>query len=202
MQLYASLTSPYARKIRVVLAEKKLPFELVEDSPWEALTRVPQFNPLGKVPVLITDGGEIWFDSPIIASYLELLAPHPALLPAEPLAALAVRQFEALADGILDAAVAIVMDSRRPPERQDAEGSTRQMTKITRSLDVLEERLDGKIRFGGDAINLADVAVGCALLYLDFRLPDYDWRDHHPALTALVEELSERPSFAATHPPA
>ena len=99
MKLLASLTSPYARKIRIVLAEKALPFELVVDSPWEANTRIPELNPLGKVPVLVADSGETFFDSPVIAGYLDTLGAPPALLPGDALDAVRVRQTEALADG-------------------------------------------------------------------------------------------------------
>ena len=105
MKLIVSLTSPYARKIRIVLAEKGLPFDQEVDIPWLAETHVPDFNPLGKVPALVADDGEVWYDSPVIAEYLETLG-GPALLPADRLAALPVRQAEALADGITDAAVA------------------------------------------------------------------------------------------------
>ena len=105
MKLLASLTSPYARKIRVILAEKALPFELVVDSPWEANTRIPELNPLGKVPVLVADSGETFFDSPVIAGYLDTLGAPPALLPGDALDAVRVRQTEALADGVTDAAV-------------------------------------------------------------------------------------------------
>lgn len=117
MKLVASLTSPYARKIRVALAEKNLPFELEVDIPWLADTRVPSYNPLGKVPALVADDGELWFDSPVIAEYLDTLA-GPLLLPADRAAALPVRQAEALADGITDAAVAAFLESHRPPEKQ------------------------------------------------------------------------------------
>ena len=114
MKLLASLTSPYARKIRIVLAEKALPFELVVDSPWEANTRVPEVNPLGKVPVLVADSGETFFDSPVIAGYLETVGALPALLPTDALDAVRVRQTEALADGVTDAAVTALLESRRP----------------------------------------------------------------------------------------
>ena len=113
MKLLASLTSPYARKIRIVLDEKGLPFELVVDSPWEANTRIPELNPLGKVPVLIADSGETFFDSPVIAGYLETLDTAPALLPASGLDAVRVRQTEALADGVTDAAVAALLEIGR-----------------------------------------------------------------------------------------
>ncbi|THF65126.1 glutathione S-transferase [Pseudothauera rhizosphaerae] len=201
MKLFASLTSPYARKIRIVLAEKKLPFELVVDSPWEANTRIPTINPLGKVPVLITDAEEVFFDSPVIAGYLETLDAGPALLPADRLATVQVRQSEALADGITDAAVAALLESRRPDgQRSDAE-IARQKEKIARGLAALEARLGGRPWLHGDALSLGDVAAGVALAYLDLRHPDIPWRAAHPALKRYAEHLFARPSFIDTTPP-
>jgi len=201
MKLFASLTSPYARKIRILLAEKGLPFELVVDSPWEANTRIPALNPLGKVPVLITDEGEAFFDSPVIAGYLETLGAQPAMLPTDALEAVRVRQIEALADGITDAAVAALLESRRPDgQRSDAE-IVRQKDKIERSLVELEKRADGRNWLHGDGFGLADVAAAVALAYLDLRHPDLDWRTRHPALKAYVERPFARSSFIDTKPP-
>ena len=138
MKLVVSLTSPYARKIRIALAEKGLPFTLEVDIPWLPDTSVPSYNPLGKVPALVSDDGEVWYDSPVIALYLETLGGVP-LMPAERVACLPVRQTEALADGISDAAVAVFLESRRPPEQQDAASIERQLTKIHRGLAALED---------------------------------------------------------------
>jgi glutathione S-transferase len=202
MKLFASLTSPYARKIRIILAEKDLPCELIVDSPWETNTRVPDINPLGKVPALITDDGDAFFDSPVIAGYVETLDAAPRLLPLDPLEAVRVRQTEALADGITDAAVTALLESRRPDgERSDAV-IARQMEKIERGLDMMERRASGRHWLHGDAISLGDIAVGVALAYLDLRFPNIDWRTRHPTLKALSERLFARPSFADTVPPA
>ena len=201
MKLFASLTSPYARKIRIILAEKRLPFELVVDSPWEANTRVPEVNPLGKVPALVTDDGEVFFDSPVIAGYLETLDTDPALLPADRLEAVRVRQIEALADGITDAAVATVMEARRPEAQRSDVEVARQIDKIERSLAELERRADGRQWLRGDAISLGDIAVGVALAYLDLRRPEFDWRARHSLLAALAERLFARESFTGTKPP-
>lgn len=201
MKLVASLTSPYARKIRVALAEKGLPFELEVDIPWLADTRVPSYNPLGKVPALVADDGELWFDSPVIAEYLDTLA-GPLLLPADRLAALPVRQVEALADGITDAAVAAFLEGMRPAERQDPAAIERQLGKIERGLAALEERVAQRKGCAGEALNLADIAIGCTLGYLDFRFAHLGWRAAHPQLAAWADGLLARPSFAATAPPA
>jgi glutathione S-transferase len=201
MKLVASLTSPYARKIRVALAEKSLPFELEVDFPWLADTRVPSYNPLGKVPALVADDGELWFDSPVIAEYLDTLA-GPLLLPADRAAALPVRQAEALADGITDAAVAAFLEGMRPAERQDPAAIERQLGKISRGLTALEERVAQRKGCAGEALTIADVAIGCTLGYLDLRFAHLGWRDAHPQLAAWAAGLLARPSFTTTAPPA
>jgi glutathione S-transferase len=201
VKLVASLTSPYARKIRVILAEKQLPFELAVDIPWNADTHVPDYNPLGKVPALVADDGRVWFDSPVVAAYLETLA-SPALLPAEPLTALIVRQTEALADGITDAAVANFLEAKRPAGQQDATSLARQLGKIHRGLVALETRASRGEGLNGPALSLGDVAAGCALGYLDFRFASLDWRSPCPTLAGLAARLFARPSFATTVPPA
>jgi len=200
MKLLASLTSPYARKIRVLLAEKNIPFELVVDSPWESNTLVPSVNPLGKVPVLVTES-DTFFDSPVIAGYLELVAPMPPMLPTDPMATLRVRQLEALADGVTDATVTALLESRRPDGQRSDNEIIRQHEKIRRGLDELEKRLGEGPMFGGDRLNLADVAAGCALLYLDLRFPTMNWRNGRPGLAALAAALDARGSFASTRPP-
>lgn len=202
MKLFASLTSPYARKICIILAEKKLPFELVVDSPWEANTLIPDINPLGKVPVLVADDGEVFFDSPVIADYLETLGVQPALLPGDALAAVRVRQTEALADGICDAAITALLESRRPAEQRSDAVIARQLEKVARGLDVLERRAAGREWLHGDAIGLGDIAVATALGYLDLRFPEFGWRDGRPALAALAARMFARQSFVDTVPPA
>lgn len=201
MKLVASLTSPYARKIRVALAEKSLPFELEVDIPWLADTRVPSYNPLGKVPALVADDGELWFDSPVIAEYLDTLA-GPLLLPADRAAALPVRQAEALADGITDAAVAAFLEGMRPAERQDPAAIERQLGKISRGLAALEARVAQRKGCAGEALSIADIAIGCTLGYLDLRFAHLGWRAAHPQLAAWAAGLLARPSFTTTAPPA
>lgn len=202
MKLFASLTSPFARKVRVILQEKNLPFELVVDSPWESNTRIPSVNPLGKVPALVTEDGEVFHDSPVIAAYLETLNAAPHLLPLDRLEAVRVRQTEALADGINDAAVIALLESRRPDPERSETVIARQMEKVERTLDVLETKATGRIFLHGDDINLGDISVGIALAYLDLRFPALNWRASRPALTALAERLFARSSFVDTIPPA
>ncbi len=200
MKLVASLTSPYARKIRVALAEKGLPFTLEVDIPWLPETNVPSYNPLGKVPALVADDGEVWYDSPVIALYLENLGGLP-LLAADRQTMLPLRQTEALADGITDAAVAAFLESRRPADKQDAESIERQLAKIHRGLAALEERLIQRKGFGGAAVNIADIAAGCTLGYLDLRFGHLHWRSTHPILAAWAADILARPSFVDTTPP-
>ena len=201
MKLFASLTSPYVRKIRIILAEKALPFELVVDSPWEANTRIPSINPLGKVPALATDDGEVFFDSPVIAGYLETLDAAPRLLPKDPLEAVRVRQIEALADGVTDAAVTALLESRRPDGQRSDTEIDRQMEKIDRGLDELERRASGRNWLHGESMSLGDIAAAVSLGYLDLRFAHHEWRGTHPALAALAQRLFVRPSFTGTKPP-
>lgn len=201
MKLVGSYTSPYVRKISIVMLEKGITFEFVNDMPYEAQNKVTQYNPLGKVPALVTDDGEVWFDSPIIVQYLELLDIAPALLPREPLASLKIRQIEALTDGIMDAGLVSVREQARPPAQQSETELLRQREKITRSLDALEKYVaDGTLN--ANELNIATIAVACAMSYLNFRRVSPGWCVDRPNLVKLVETLFQRESFARTEPPA
>jgi len=201
MKLIGSLTSPYVRKIRVQLIEKGIAHDLIVDSPWEPATHVPDYNPLGKVPALVTDTGETLFDSNILSEYIELTWPEPALLPADRAAALRVRQIVLLADGIADAGVAIFLENKRPPEKQQADWTARQTGKVERGLAALSAAISARPDDTSGMPDLAEIATGCALLWLSFRLPQIDWRGQHPALAALLDRLNTRPSFQQTAPP-
>ena len=200
MKLIGSYTSPFVRKISVLLLEKGITFEFVNEQPYNAENGVAQYNPLGKVPALLTDDGECWFDSPIIAEYIELLGIAPAMVPREPKAALAVRQIEALADGIMDAALASVREQARPAAQQSETELLRQREKINRSLDRCEQLLeDGSVKT--DTLNLATIALACAVGYLNFRHVSPGWCVERPQLVKLAETLFQRESFARTEPP-
>ncbi len=201
MQLIASLTSPYVRKIRVVLLEKNLPHELVIDPPLEPETRVSEYNPLGKVPALIIENGDVFIDSPVIAGYLETLGAAPALLPADPLAAVHVRQFEALADGVVDAAVLVLMESRRPPAQQSLAWSERNWSKVERGIGELERLSAGRRWLYGEAMTLADIAVACMYAWIDFRFPHYAIGPKHPNLARWAAPILARPAFMQTELP-
>jgi glutathione S-transferase len=200
MKLIASLTSPYVRKIRVALLEKGLAFEFANEPPLEPGNKVCDYNPLGKVPALQAEDGEIFFDSPVIAEYLETLPAAVRLIPAQALEAVRVKQLEALADGVTDAGVIWLLETRRVAEKQELAIIERQRGKMERGLDALEQRLQGRAWLYGDGLSLADIAAGCCVFWLDFRLPQFDWRSGRPALTAYAQRLAERPAFVQTVP--
>lgn len=200
MKLVASKTSPYARKIRVLLAEKQLAFELVEESAWNAGTTVPRYNPLNKVPVLVTDDGTCLYDSVVIAEYLDPLG-APSFIPSHGIERACVRRDEALGDGIADAGIAIFLERKRDAARQDPSWIDRQRSKVDAGIEALARELGGKAYLRGDTLSLGDVACACALLWLEFRMPEIAWRSRHAELSRWIERLEARPSFASTRPP-
>jgi glutathione S-transferase len=205
MRLIASLTSPYARKVRIVLAEKKLDYKLELDDPWSATPAVTAHNPLGKVPCLLLEGGDALYDSRVIVEYVDTLSPLGRLIPERGRERAEVRTWEALADGLLDAAVGARMEAvwpHRAAQERCQPWIDRQMGKIDVSLTAMAEHLGDKPWFSGLHLSLADIAVGCALGYLDFRYPAVAWRERHPGLVRLMDKLSQRPSFQQTLPPA
>jgi glutathione S-transferase len=201
MKLIASPTSPFARKVRIVLAEKGIPFDFIVDIPWNADTEVPKFNPLGKVPVLVRDGGDTLYDSRVIVEFLEDHKPWPMLVPADAEDKIAVKKWEALADGISDAAAAIFLERKRPDTQQSPDWIARQYRKIENGLATLNTSAQGPF-FTGPAFTLADIAAGSCLGYLDLRFPELQWRQKFPALASLWKNLETRESFQQTTPPA
>jgi len=202
MKLITSPTTPFGRKVRIVLLEKKIPFELVNDIPWNADTQVGTFNPLGKVPVLVLKDGETLFDSRVIVEYLEHVSPVGHLLPQDPSSRIRVRKIEALADGITDAAALVFLEFKRPESQQSRDWMLRQQGKVFKGLEALSETLGEGQLFLGNKLTLADIAAGCCLGYLDFRFPDIKWRDAHANLAAFYEKVGARPSFRETIPAA
>jgi glutathione S-transferase len=201
MKLLASPTSPYARKVRIALAEKKIDYALVEVSPWTAEDAVAALNPLAKIPVLVVEDGLNLYDSRVIVEYLDSVSPVSRLIPEPARQRITVRRWEALADGVCDAAAAIVLERKRPAEQQSADWIDRQRRKVAQGVAELARELADKPWCNGEGYSLADIATGCALGYLDFRLPEFDWREKHPNLARLAERLGKRPSFADTVPP-
>lgn len=200
MKLIGSYTSPFVRKISVILLEKGIVFEFVNESPWNADSHVPHYNPLGKVPALVDDNQLTWFDSAIIAEAIELRGEAPLLLPDDRLRALQIRQLEKLADGISDAALLIVREQMRPGDQQSEDVLLRNREKILRSLDALEIAAAQGDLLNSETLNLADIATGCMIGYINFRRVVPNWCVNRPALIKLAEQLFKRESFARTVP--
>ena len=203
MKLLGALTSPYVRKVRIVMAEKKLDYQLVLEDVW-ASDAIQKANPLGKVPCLVMEGGEAVFDSRVIVEYLDTLSPVGRLIPASGRERAEVRTWEALADGALDAALAARLEQTwagRSDEQRSPAWVARQMGKVDAAVIAMSKGLGDKPFAAGIHLSLADIAVGCALGYLDFRFPQIDWRTPHPNLARLAAKLAQRQSFIDTLPP-
>ncbi|MFK3740506.1 glutathione S-transferase C-terminal domain-containing protein [Massilia sp. TN1-12] len=202
MKLIGSVTSAYVRKARVVLAEKKLDYVFELENVWAPETSISAFNPLGKVPCLVMEDGSAMYDSRVIVEYLDTLTPVCKLLPANSRDRANVKVREALADGVLEAAVAAFLERAwRPAGQQSQAWIDRQMGKVHGGLKQLSEQLGEQAYCMGIHYTLADVAVGCTLGWLAFRFPEIDWRGDYPNLARLFDKLSERPSFKDTAPP-
>ena len=203
MKLLGSKTSPYVRKVRIVMLEKKLDYVFVPEDVWSEQTTITQTNPLGKVPCRIMEAGEALFDSRVIVEYLDTLSPVGKLIPAVGRERAEIKTWEALADGVLDAAILARLEAtwvgRSPAERSQA-WIDRQLGKIHTSLKAMSKGLGDKPYCAGIHLSLADVAVGCALSYMDFRFPQIHWRSDYPNLQKLLDKLMLRPSFAETRP--
>lgn len=202
LKLVIARPSPFARKVRIALREKGLPHEEIVDNPWNPGAVAPGANPLGKVPALLLDDGRVYYDSKVIVEYLETLGRPPALLPADPLARVTHRQIEALADGVCEAIVLVVLERSRARELQSRDWIDRQRRKIDAGLAEADRLLGGEEWFTGHGFGLADVAVACALAYASLRVPEVPWRERHPALDRFSTRLEARPAFAATRPEA
>jgi glutathione S-transferase len=204
MKLIGALTSPYVRKVRVVMAEKKLDFQLVLEDVWNS-DAILEANPLGKVPCLVMEGGEAIFDSRVIVEYLDTLSPVGKLIPPSGGRERAeVRSWEALADGIQDAAILARMEATwkgRSAEQRSQAWIDRQLSRVDSGVAAMSRLLGEKVWCNGNHLSLADIATGCALGYLDFRFPQIDWRERHPNLARLTTKLHARQSFVDTAPP-
>lgn len=201
MKLIGSIASPYVRKVRVVMAEKKLDYELVLENVWAPETKIMQSNPLGKVPCLVMEDGGAMFDSRVIVEYLDTLTPVCKLIPPNGRERAEVKCWEALADGVLDAGVTVRLErTLRPEAQQSEEWIKRQMDKVHAGLKAMSAGLKDTPFCTGTHYSLADVAVGCALGWLSFRFPEIDWRGDYSNLAKLFDKLSERQSFKDTIP--
>ena len=203
MKLIGSLTSPYVRKVRIVMAEKKLDYQFEEADVW-GNDDILASNPLGKVPCLVMEGGEAVFDSRVIVEYLDARSPLARLIPEPNRERTEVRTWEALADGIIDAAILARLEAHWPgrtAEQRSQAWIDRQLVKVRASLTAISTGLAEKPWCSGIHMTLADIAVGCALNYLSFRFPDIAWRDDHPNLARLADKLNARQSFIESLPP-
>lgn len=201
IRLIGSLASPYVRKVRIVMAEKRIEYQLELENVWADDTKIHDANPLGKVPCLIMEDGGAVFDSRVIVEYLDTMTPVSKLIPANGRERAEVRTWEALGDGVIDAAIlARIERTQRPPEQQSAKWIERQMDKVHTGVKAMSRGLADKAWCNGHAYTLADIAVGCALGYLDFRFGHIDWRSQYPNLARHYEKVAARPSFADTLP--
>jgi glutathione S-transferase len=202
MKLIGADTSPYVRKVRVVMAEKRIEYRYEREDVWSPTTAIQQSNPLGKVPVLITEDGAAVFDSRVIVEYLDTLTPIQRLIPPSGRARVEVKCWEALADGLLDASIAARIElTQRPESLRSPTYLARQMSKVDAALDSMAKGLGDKPWCAEGKYTLADVAVGCALGYLDLRFSEVSWRARHPALEAHAERVFARQAFVDTAPP-
>lgn len=202
MKLLYSPTSPYARKVRVVAAEKRIEVEMLKVALADPDCPVIHHNPLGKIPVLILDDGESLFDSRVIVEYLDNRTPLARLIPQENSARMRVRRWESLADGVCDAAILARQEAARPENLRDPSVIEKQMGKVARGLTQLNAELRENKWCVEDTFSLADIALGCMLGWLDLRYAEMGWRDTHPNLARHFDEMMKRPSFSETVPPA
>ncbi|NOG68973.1 glutathione S-transferase C-terminal domain-containing protein [Roseicella sp. DB1501] len=200
LTLISATPSPYARKVRIALAEKAIPFELVTEVPWDSTTQTPRHNPLEKLPVLIFEDGSSAYESRYILEVIEAKWPEPPLVPADPWERLAARKVEVIVDGVCDACVLLFWERHRAPEQQSAEWIARQRRKVDGGLKALAETAGTREWVVGERFGLADIVTGTVLRYLDVRFPEHPWRSQYPNLAALSARLEARPSFAGSVP--
>ena len=203
MKLLVSLASPYTRKVRVVLAEKKIECEMeqVDVNPVE--NPVNRHNPLGKVPTLLLDDGTALYDSRVIVEFLDNVSPISRLIPSDIRERVQVRRWEALADGVLDAGLLVRYESLREKREQSKDWVEKQLARMHRGMAQLANELNARNWCHGERYSLADIAVGCCLGWLGFRRPgDIDWHAHYPVLSRHHQKLLERTAFADTLPQA
>ena len=200
MKLLYTPNSPYARKVRIVAIEKHIDVELIQVVLSEPDNLAQYYNPLGKVPVLLLDDGEALYDSRVIAEFLDHRTPVAHLIPQDTTSKIAVRRWEALADGICDAAIAAMMEQRKPAEQQSQATIDKQLGKVTAGLEKMNADIAKKKWCVNETFSLADIALGCALGYVDLRHKHLNWQDNYQALARHYSILIKRPSFKETMP--
>jgi glutathione S-transferase len=200
MRLISATPSPYARKVRIALAEKRIPFELVTEVPWNSDTTVPLYNPLEKLPVLLLDDGGSVYESSHILEWLEAKYPDPPLLPAGIDDRLEAKRCMVISDGVCDAFLLVFFEQQRPAAHQSAPWIARQMRKIEGGIADMARTVGDRAFVVSDRLSLGDIAFGSVLGYLSVRFPAFDWRGRHPRLGRYYDGLSRRPSFRDTEP--
>jgi len=199
-RLISATPSPYARKVRIALTEKAIPFQLITEVPWDSTTATPRYNPLEKLPILLLDDDRSVYESSFILEYLEAKHPLPALLPVDVDERLAARKFEVLCDGVCDAVVLTFFERRRPASCQSKDWSARQRRKIEGGVREMARLVGDRQWAVGDTFGLGDIAVGTVLAYLGVRFAEFDWRALYPALAKYCDRMEQRRSFASSRP--
>ena len=199
-RLMSATPSPYARKVRIQLAEKDIPFELMTEVPWNDDTRTPQFNPLEKLPILICEDGETVYESRFVNEWIEFQHPEPPLMPKEKNGILLAKRFEILADGVCDACVLVFWERARPEAARSQEWMARQLRKRDGGLKEISRLLGDRPYCVDNRFTLADIAVGSLLGWLNVRMSEFGWRAQYANLAELQDRLEARPSFANTMP--
>jgi glutathione S-transferase len=199
LKLISATPSPYARKVRIALAEKNIPFELITEVPWNKGALTEQHNPLAKLPVLMLEDGSTVYDSRFILEYLEYVYTQTPLLSSKVPQRLMAKKLEVLADGVCDAVVLVFFERMRG-EHASAEWTVRQAHKIEAGVRELARLIEKRPFAVGDQFGLADIAVGAALGYLKVRFTDFDWQTLYPSLASYSANLEKRPSFQSTQP--
>ena len=202
MKLYGSRTSPYVRKVRVVMIEKRIECDFVEENVWSADTTVTLHNPLTKIPVLALDDGMTLYDSRVVAEYLDGVTPVSRLIPDGGRERAMVKRWEALGDGIADAGIAMFLERKRELSLQNKDWITRQLGKVNSAIAAAARELGDREYCHGLSLTLGDISLACALLWMEFRMPEIEWRANHPNLKKWIERLETMPSFVDTKPPA
>lgn len=200
MKLFGSRTSPYVRKVRIAMIEKRIECDFVEDNVWSADTRVTLHNPLTKVPVLVLDDGTALYDSRVIVEYLDGVTPVSRLIPDDGRERALVKRWEALGDGIADAGLAIFLERKREAAAQGKDWIVRQRGKADSGIAAAARELGEREYCHGLSLTLGDISLACSLLWLELRLPEIQWRANHPYLKKWIERLEVTPSFADTKP--
>lgn len=197
-KLISATPSPFARKVRIALREKGLPFELLTEVPWDSTTSTPKYNPLEKLPVLILEDGSSIYNSSFILQYLEWTYPRPPLMPADVEGKIAARRLEILCDGVCDAVVLTLFERMRADP--SAEWLSRQRRKIEGGVREMARLIGDRPFAVAEQFGLGDIAVGTAVGYLDVRFSEFDWRGLYPNLAAFSARMETRPSFATSTP--